>query len=133
MTNLAMAVVIRDGRVLVQRRRRRHGFVTEFPGGVVEGAETPVQAAYRELHEEVGMGGGDVVAISVGVNEFDGQVFYVVMSGLPSDEPRAVDPAREQTFFWLAPGEIPLDSFHRADIEFISGQLGRFACDIGEP
>ena len=39
--DLAMAVVVRRGLVLVQRRLRRHvGFVHEFPGGAVEAGET---------------------------------------------------------------------------------------------
>jgi 8-oxo-dGTP diphosphatase len=50
------AVVIRDGRVLVGRRRGSHGCGTwAFPGGKVEAGESPEQAVRRELTEETGL------------------------------------------------------------------------------
>ena len=53
-----VAVVIeRDGRFLVGRRpeHKRHGGLWEFPGGKLDPGESWMQAAARELDEELGL------------------------------------------------------------------------------
>ncbi|MFW2829731.1 (deoxy)nucleoside triphosphate pyrophosphohydrolase [Sphingomonas sp. ID0503] len=51
----AVAIVDADGRVLVQRRPEGKPMagLWEFPGGKVEGGETPEAALIRELREEL--------------------------------------------------------------------------------
>jgi 8-oxo-dGTP diphosphatase len=51
------AVIERDGRYLVCQRpiHKRHGGLWEFPGGKLEADETLLQAARRELDEEIGV------------------------------------------------------------------------------
>jgi 8-oxo-dGTP pyrophosphatase MutT (NUDIX family) len=59
--------VTSDGHV-VMVRQFRHGsreLTLEIPGGMVDPGETPAEAARRELVEETGYGGGDVVPIGV--------------------------------------------------------------------
>ena len=66
-----LAAVIRDGdRYLVCLRpaHKRHGGCWEFPGGKLEPGETLLEAARRELHEELG-----VEVISVGESSFSRQ------------------------------------------------------------
>ena len=55
--DVALAIVVRDGRVLVGRRAPGSHLegLWEFPGGKVEAGEEPQQAALRELHEETGL------------------------------------------------------------------------------
>jgi len=57
MTTVVAAVIERDGRVLVCRRRPEdpHPLKWEFPGGKVEAGETPQAALARELEEELGI------------------------------------------------------------------------------
>lgn len=59
---IALAIVVRGGDVLVARRDASDhaGGVWEFPGGKVEGGESPGDAARRELREELSI---DAVAI----------------------------------------------------------------------
>ena len=54
-TNVLAAVIAHDGDYLVCRRpqHKRHGSLWEFPGGKVEAGETHVEAACRELAEEL--------------------------------------------------------------------------------
>ena len=54
---VAAALVDADGRVLVQRRPAGAAMagLWEFPGGKVEGGETPEAALARELREELGI------------------------------------------------------------------------------
>ncbi len=54
-STVAVAVIIRDGKVLVARRAADKSFAGrwEFPGGKIEKGETPEQAAVREMMEEL--------------------------------------------------------------------------------
>jgi len=55
MLQVVAAVLEREGRVLICRRRpeQTHPLKWEFPGGKVEAGETPAQALERELVEEL--------------------------------------------------------------------------------
>ena len=58
MTTIAVAVVLRHGRVLVGRRAADAldaAGLDEFPGGKVEPVESPADAAARECLEEAGI------------------------------------------------------------------------------
>ena len=62
MKYLSMAVVIKQGKVLIQERyRSNQGMVFEFSGGEVETNESGTDAAIRELYEETNMSGFVVV------------------------------------------------------------------------
>ena len=58
----AVALVDRDGRVLIARRPEGKAMagLWEFPGGKVDDGETPETALIRELNEELGI---DVIAV----------------------------------------------------------------------
>lgn len=127
MKNIAMAVVVRDGKVLVQKRfRHGQGMVFEFPGGSVDPGESGSQAAIRELWEETGLKDLQLLGIHQSKNDFGGEIHYVVLREDQNDEPKMVDAERQQTFYWLEPSAIPLDDFYRADIEFIEEYLSRY-------
>lgn len=55
--HVAVAVIIRDGRVLIARRpdHVHQGGLLEFPGGKVEPGETVQAALVREIEEETGL------------------------------------------------------------------------------
>ncbi|EGU57546.1 MutT/nudix family protein [Vibrio nigripulchritudo ATCC 27043] len=125
--HLAMAVVVRDGKVLVQQRfRRGKGMVIEFPGGSVDEGESGEQAAIRELREETGLESVSKLAVEIGKNEFGGDIFYVVLSEDTHNEPIATDPERQQTFFWMEPKNLPLNDFFPSDIQFIQQTLTKY-------
>src|SRR5437016_2093750 len=54
-TSVAIAVLWRDGRVLVRQRRQDETLagLWEFPGGKVQAGESPERAARREVREEM--------------------------------------------------------------------------------
>src|SRR3954453_15333383 len=55
MTTVVAALIERNGRILVCRRRadHPHPLKWEFPGGKVEPGELPAEALLRELREEL--------------------------------------------------------------------------------
>uniref|UniRef100_UPI000B34C65E NUDIX hydrolase n=1 Tax=Thaumasiovibrio subtropicus TaxID=1891207 RepID=UPI000B34C65E len=118
MKNLSMAVVVRNGCVLVQKRyRHNQGMVFEFPGGAVDPKESGVQAAVRELWEETGISNVKALGSHTLTNQFGGDIHYVLMATSAGIEPEALDPERQQSFYWFDPTDIPLTDFYDADIE----------------
>ena len=126
--NLSMAVVVREGKILVQERfRHNKGMVFEFPGGSVDEGESGEQAAVRELWEETGVREVDFVGSHSLVNEFGGgAIHYVVLLAQPDATPQVTDPVRQQTFHWFALNDIPRKDFFKADIEFLDTMLAQY-------
>ncbi len=125
--NISMAVVVREGKVLVQERfRRNKGMVFEFPGGSVDKGESGEQAAVRELWEETGVREVDLIGSHSLVNEFGGSIHYVVFLAQPEAIPQIVDPVRQQTFHWFNLNDIPRKDFFKADIEFLDTMLEQY-------
>jgi mutator protein MutT len=58
MTTVVAAVIEREGRVLIGRRKAtgQHPLKWEFPGGKAEPGEPPEAAVVRELEEELAIG-----------------------------------------------------------------------------
>ncbi len=127
MKNLSMAVVVRQGKVLIQQRyRHSKGMVFEFPGGSVDSGENGEQAAKRELWEETGLRCSHTLGKHVAQNEFGGTINYIVLEASENEEPIVVDPERKQTFFWFIPSKIPRTDFFEADLNFIETHLGKY-------
>ena len=57
LTKVTAAIIERDGKVLMARRRKEVGFggFWEFPGGKLEDGETPEKGLEREIAEELGV------------------------------------------------------------------------------
>lgn len=57
MRQVAAALIIRDGRILIARRAptQKHAGLWEFPGGKQEAGETILQCLEREMQEEFGV------------------------------------------------------------------------------
>jgi mutator protein MutT len=63
MTEVALALIQRDGRWFLQRRAPGNSMLPglwEFPGGKVEAGESLIEGLQRELREEVGLVAGEV-------------------------------------------------------------------------
>jgi mutator protein MutT len=111
--HIALALVWRDGRVLVTRRPSSAAHlpdVWEFPGGKCEDGETPRDAAIREAREELGIEveiTGEYARIShdYSVRRVTLHPFRCfIISGEP--QPQASDELR-----WLTPKELNIDDF----------------------
>ena len=89
MRDRSIALVVRDGRILSVRTRRRGSDINELPGGGIEPHETPEQAALRELREECGLVG--VVNRQLNVLHWkDGSTEYVYLVDVPREQKEIV-------------------------------------------
>lgn len=57
MLTVAAAILVRDGKILIARRKKEltNGGRWEFPGGKIKAGETPRNCLKRELREEMGI------------------------------------------------------------------------------
>lgn len=89
-TRVIAAVIERNGRYLVAQRpiEKRHGGLWEFPGGKFEPGETELEAAKRELAEEMGVQvtsvGGMLFAIDDPGSHFIIEFHPTTIEGEPS-------------------------------------------------
>ncbi len=127
MLQVVAAVIQRDGRVLICRRRpdQLHPLEWEFPGGKVEKGESPAQALARELEEELGIGGaaGDEIARYAwsypGKNPIE-LIFIRVLSY--TGEPRNLI---FQEMRWEPPARLGDFNFVKGDTQFIARFSGK--------
>ncbi|MBI3693394.1 MAG: (deoxy)nucleoside triphosphate pyrophosphohydrolase [Acidobacteria bacterium] len=121
MTTVTAAVIERDGRLLVCRRRtdQSHPLKWEFPGGKVEPGEDPVAALSRELQEELGITAEGAEEITRFPYQYPGRppillIFFRVSSYSGATENRIFDEIQ-----WVAPQQLPQLDFLEADIDFV--------------
>ena len=53
--NRGATIIIENGRVALIKRTKKHRVYYVFPGGGIEGHESPEEAAIRETYEELGL------------------------------------------------------------------------------
>jgi mutator protein MutT len=119
---IAVALVWREGKVLVARRRDDAEHLPgmwEFPGGKCAENEAPRECAVRETREEIGVeieiaGARETIkheysARRVTIHPFDA----IIASG----EPRAIECAE---VFWLLPHELEAEKFPAANADLIA-------------
>jgi len=120
------AVVERDGKVLVARRKA--GLIAaglwEFPGGKLEEGEDPRRGLERELEEELGVGAraGELlctVPFSGPLKTFE---LVVYRTELLSDDFRMTD---HDEVRWLAPTEMDEGVFSKPDRPVVRLLAGR--------
>lgn len=105
-TRVLAAVVEREGRLLLARRPagKRHAGLWEFPGGKFLPGETPIEAARRELSEELGV---EAVALGPLLHSIPdpGSPFVVEFHTVEiRGEPRALE---HDTLAWVLPEKLP--------------------------
>ncbi|MBW4935644.1 Nudix family hydrolase [Marinobacter sp. F4206] len=116
--HVAVAVVIRDGKVLIARRpdHVHQGGLLEFPGGKVELDETVQQALVREIAEETGLSvpeGSLAPVIGIRHDYGDKRVFLDVWS--TQDALGEAEGREGQPVEWVWPDELRDEDFPAAN------------------
>jgi mutator protein MutT len=89
MTEVALALIQRDGRWFLQRRAAGNPVLPglwEFPGGKVEAGESIVEGLRRELHEELGLMARELRLLPLLEGPVRLHPFLVQADGQPSTE-----------------------------------------------
>ena len=123
-TVLVSAVVLidRDGRVLLAQRPEGKSMagLWEFPGGKVEGGETPEAALVRELHEELGIETWNscLAPLTFASHTYDD--FHLLMPLFACRKWNGiVQPKEGQTLKWVYPKDLSNYPMPPADIPLI--------------
>lgn len=113
------AVIRRDGRYLVGRRpdEKRHGGLWEFPGGKVDPGESWLEAAHRELSEELDMDAVAVGALLLSVQD-PGSPF--VIHFLEVEAQGDPTPLEHSAVGWYTPDEMTELPLAPADARLVS-------------
>lgn len=120
---VALAVLVNEGKVLIQRRIRKDVFVYEFPGGSCDSRETFAEGAIRELFEETGIDKVKATENPIIYADSELEVAFVPLIYTCFKAPEMVDSRRKQTFFWFSYDEIPMEDFQANDVDFIQNHL----------
>jgi 8-oxo-dGTP diphosphatase len=121
-TNVVAAVVERDGKILICRRRadQPHPLKWEFPGGKLEPGESPEAALVRELNEELGIEAESGAEIMRYEFAYPGKspillIFLKVETWREEIENRIFE-----TIVWENKAALPAYDFLEGDIPFLS-------------
>ena len=106
------AAILRDGRLLLIRRRRApDAGVWGLPGGKVDLFETASAAAEREIREEVGLviRADRLLCNCDQINRAAGEHWFapVYLVTEPEGEPMIGEPEKHDGLGWFAPGDLP--------------------------
>ena len=119
------AIVVRDGAVLVGRRRGAHGAGTwAFPGGKLDPGEDPADTVRRELREETGLTTRAVAPIAWTSDVIsDSNQHFVTLHHLvdAEGEPEVREPDKVEAWHWYAWDELPEPRFAPAASLIASG------------
>lgn len=104
-------IVVKDGQVLLGRRRGSHGQGTwAFPGGSLEFGETPEECARREVGEETGLEIGPPRRIGYTNDLFEEGLHFVTLY-LQADwvggEPVRLEPHKCDEWRWCDWDQLP--------------------------
>ncbi len=118
----AVALIDRDGRVLLAQRPEGKSMagLWEFPGGKIEGGETPEAALVRELHEELGIETWNscLAPLTFASHTYDD--FHLLMPLFACRKWNGiVQPKEGQTLKWVYPKDFSNYPMPPADIPLI--------------
>lgn len=120
---VAAALVAPDGSVCLQRRplEKAHGGLWEFPGGKVEGGETPEAALIREIAEELGVGLASADLVPAGFASGGGIVILLYACRAWHGTATCLE---AEALGWFQPSQIPALAMPPLDYP-LADQLGR--------
>jgi 8-oxo-dGTP diphosphatase len=129
-TIVTAAVIERDGRILICRRRsdQDHPGKWEFPGGKLEPGEDPEESLRRELREELNIEAAIGPEITRYEYSYPGRKPIRLVFFRVTDFEGEPDYSQFQQTEWAPSGELPRHDFLEGDVEFVQElAAGKFA------
>ncbi len=127
-------LVMRDGRVLLGRRKGAHGAgYYAAPGGHIELGDSLAETARREVWEECGLRIEDIRLLSVGTYIWGESKHYVdvdVVCQAPEGEPQNCEPDRCEGWAWYSLDDLPEPLFIVTQNMIASLRAGRPLPDL---
>jgi mutator protein MutT len=113
------AVISRKGSVLIAQRsrRKRHGGLWEFPGGKIQPGESLLEAARREIDEELGMWVERVGRILFEQQDRGSSFLITFIEVEAVGDPR---PSEHEALAWVHPSELANYALAPSDRAFAS-------------
>jgi 8-oxo-dGTP diphosphatase len=106
--DVAAAIIVHGGRVLLVRRRVREGSLSwRFPAGKVEPGETREDAAVRETWEETGLRVAAVELLGERIHPTTGRRMSYTACEVVSGTATVASPEELAEVAWVAHGDIP--------------------------
>jgi 8-oxo-dGTP diphosphatase len=122
-------MVVKDGRILLGRRRNAHGEGEyAFPGGHLEHLESIVGCAERETREETGLEISDVRFLRLLNLKDYAPKHYVHVSMIAdwsSGAPKVMEPEKCEGWAWYAPDTLPSPLFATVAGDIEAWKTGR--------
>src|SRR5690242_3087179 len=121
MTTVVAGIMVRDGRILICRRRadQAHPLKWEFPGGKVEAGESPENALRRELQEELGIEADSPSEITRYTFAYPGKNAILLIFLLVSTWKGEVENRIFETMAWETPERLRGYDFLEGDLPFL--------------
>lgn len=105
---ISAAIIVRDGRVLMVRRRISEGeLMWQFPAGAIEAGEAAEDAAVRETEEETGLAVAAVKLLGERVHPKTGRLMSYTACEPVRGEAHVADEEELDAVAWVAHSEIP--------------------------
>lgn len=106
--SISAAIIVRDDRVLMVRRRIREGeLMWQFPAGAIESEETPEEAAVRETLEETGLTVEAVKLLGERVHPKTGRLMSYTACSPTEGDAYVADDEELAEVAWVSRGDIP--------------------------
>ncbi|WP_316520963.1 NUDIX hydrolase [Kitasatospora brasiliensis] len=104
---VAVAIVVKDGRVLMVRRRIAEGELSwQFPAGEVEARESPEAAAVRETAEETGLHVAAAKVLGERVHPQNGRRMFYTACEVVGGAATVVDSDELDRVVWASRAEL---------------------------
>lgn len=104
---ISAAIIVRDNRVLMVRRRVGEGeLLWQFPAGGIEAGETPEEAAARETLEEAGLSVEPVKLLGERVHPKTGRRMSYTACAIRSGEAHVADDDELDAVAWVSHADI---------------------------
>lgn len=123
-------MVVKDGKVLISKRKARHGAGQyQFPGGHLEFNESFEECARREVKEEAGITIKDIefqfLANIRGIYKGKHYVHIGLKADWEGGVPKNMEPHKSTEWNWYSLKELPTPLFEMVRLTFDSIETGK--------